>query len=132
MSDQKEVLTAMLAKAKEKLETGKLMRASGHYDDAASRAYYAAFHAISAALYAKGLSFSSHSQTIGAFNREFVKTALYPVGFGEKIQKLFDDRQTGDYDIASPIDGETADEDIAIAEDILGKVEEQLRSLHAI
>lgn len=56
------------------------------YDDAVSRSYYAVFHAISALLFTKGLSFSSHSQTIGAFNKEFVRTDIFPKYYSKKFK----------------------------------------------
>ena len=56
-----EVLRGMLAKANEMLSSASRDVAAGDYGDAASRAYYAVFHAVSAALAGRGLSFSSHS-----------------------------------------------------------------------
>jgi YgiT-type zinc finger domain-containing protein len=88
----------MLDKAKEKLTTAKIDYDAERYDDSVSRAYYAAFHAISAVLLSRGLHFSSHSQTIGSFNKEFIRHGHFPVDFTKNIQKLFNDRQTGDYD----------------------------------
>ena len=91
-------VNAILTKAESKLKTAKLNFENEQYDDAASRAYYGAYHAISALLFSKGLVFSSHSQTIGAFNKEFVKTDIFPRESTKIMQNLFDDRQTGDYD----------------------------------
>ena len=62
------VLDAMLAKADERLSTARRDLSASAFGDAAARAYYAAFHATSASLATRGLTFSSHSQTIGAFN----------------------------------------------------------------
>ena len=77
------------------------------------------FHAISALLFTKGLSFSSHSQTIGAFNKEFVRTDIFPKYYSKKIQTLFDERQTGDYDIRSDIDAIVAKDSIEFAKEVL-------------
>lgn len=68
----------LLDKAERMLEGAKSAHGAGFYEDAVSRAYYAAFHAVSAALASKHLSFSSHGQTLGAFNREFVATGMVP------------------------------------------------------
>ena len=110
-----EVLRAMLAKADEMLSSANRDVAAGDYGDAASRAYYAVFHAISAALAGRGLSFSSHSQTIGAFNREFVKTGVFPPETSRRLQRLFEDRQIADYDWKRHVDEETAKQDVADA-----------------
>lgn len=106
----------MLQKALEKLEVAKKDFELGYYGDASSRSYYAIYHAMSAALATKGLTFSSHAQTIGAFNREFVKNGLYPDDTYHKIQRLFDDRQMADYDWNATIDKDMAEQDITDAE----------------
>lgn len=98
------------------------------YDDCISRAYYAVFHAISAVLLSKGLHFSSHTQTIGAFNRDFVKTDVFPREFTREIQKLFNERQTGDYDYGNLLDVQTADADIATARRIIEACESYLET----
>ena len=92
----------------------------GYYGDAASRAYYAVFHAISAVLAKKGLTFSSHAQTIGTFNREFVKSGIFPSDTYRKVQRLFEDRQTADYDWNLNLDKNTAKKDIRDAEWLVG------------
>lgn len=47
-------IDAVLAKAGEKLSVPEMLLANGAWDDAVSRAYYAAFHAISALHLSKG------------------------------------------------------------------------------
>lgn len=114
-----DVLRAMLAKADEKLEAARQELSAGLWGDAASRAYYATFHALSAVLASKGMTFSTHSQVIGTFNREFVKTGLFPSDTARKIQRLFEDRQTADYDWQVTVDEATAQEDLAAAESLV-------------
>lgn len=92
------ILRAMLGKADEKLSAARAANWDGFFGEAASCSYYAAFHAASAVLAQKGLAFSSHAQVMGAFNREFVKTAILPADTTRRIQRLFEDRQTADYD----------------------------------
>jgi uncharacterized protein (UPF0332 family) len=101
------------------LEAAQSVVENGFFDDASSRAYYAAFHAASAALAGRGLFFSSHGQVMGAFNREFVKTGLCPVEAFQKIRRLFEHRQVGDYSATVSIDRATAERDIADAQWIL-------------
>lgn len=119
MSVDKEILKLMIEKAESKLEMANIALSNDQYDDAVSRSYYAVFHAISALLYTRGLSFSSHSQTIGAFNKEFVKTEIFPKNYSKKIQTLFDERQTGDYDIRSDIDAVVANDSIEFAKEVI-------------
>jgi uncharacterized protein (UPF0332 family) len=107
-----ENLSLMLAKSYEKLEAARRDFDAGSYSEVSSRSYYAVFHAISAVLASKGLSFSSHSQVLGAFNREFVKSGIFPHDTFRKIQRLFENRQIGDYDVLTRIDRKTAGKDI--------------------
>jgi uncharacterized protein (UPF0332 family) len=110
------VLKAMLEKADEKLQAAQRELMAGFHGESASRAYYAVFHAVCAVLAGRGLSFSSHSQAIGAFNRELVKTGIFPADTARKIQRLFEDRQTADYDWSIHVDEATAIEDVRDAE----------------
>jgi uncharacterized protein (UPF0332 family) len=119
LNAEKNDLAALLAKASEKLETARIMYENARYDDAVSRAYYAVFHAMTAALLSIKLSYSSHGQLIGAFNREFIKTGTFPKEFASVVQTLFDDRQIGDYGILITISKSSARKNIDKAEKMI-------------
>jgi len=121
-----DAVKTMIQKAESKLKTAWIDFESGQYDDSASRSYYAIFHAISAALFSKGLNYSSHGQTIGAFNREFIKSGIFPREYMLAIQKLFDERQTGDYDVFSSIDRDTASECVEDARKLIDGIKKYL------
>lgn len=115
-------IQAIVAKAEDKLKTARLDFANGQFDDAVSRAYYAVYHMMTAALFSREQVYSSHAQTIGAFNRDFVKTGTFPKEFTRMIQGLFEDRQAGDYDVIWRIDKATAQANIAHAEMICSSI----------
>lgn len=123
---QPETIKLMLTKARDKICSARIMLENGRFDDSVSRSYYAVFHAISAALYSKELSYSTHSQVIGAFNREFVKNGIFPRSFTKMIKRMFNERQTGDYDFDSWIDEQTARESLKNAESIITEIERYL------
>lgn len=79
----------------------------------------------------KGLHFSTHAQTIGAFNREFVKTGEIPV-ITKIIEKLFSERQIGDYDVESYLDAAIAKEDLEEAEKIIDACEAYLAKIYKV
>lgn len=112
-------LVAMMAKANEKLMAARRDLNDGYHGEAASRSYYAVFHALSAVLATEGLTFSSHSQTLGGFNKHFVKTGVFPKNTTRKLQQLFEDRQIADYDWITTVDEETARDDVQAAEEIV-------------
>jgi hypothetical protein len=118
----KEEIEKHLSKAESKLESAKTNLEHFQYDDAVSRAYYCAFHAISAILLTKELSFSSHNQTLGSFNKEFIKTNILPQKFGKWAYKLFEFRETGDYDVDASIDEILGKESISIATELLSSM----------
>lgn len=67
-------IAAYLERAERSLEAARQLALNGHYDFAASRAYYAAFYAATALLLHKGLEFSKHSGVIAAIHQRFVRT----------------------------------------------------------
>ena len=124
-----EALQAMLRKAEEKLAVSQRDLEMNFFDDAASRAYYAVYHAVSAVLAERGLSFSTHGQTLGAFNREFVKTNIFPADTFRKIQRLYGDREVGDYDWKQSVDQESAERDLEDAKNIVKACRNYLEKL---
>lgn len=108
MTDLREILSAMLDKARRKLAAAERAYDAGDWDDSSSRAYYAAFHAVSAVLRARNLVYSSHAQTLGAFNRECVLTGAFPREFTQSLTRLFEDRQLADYEVLHGLDRDSA------------------------
>lgn len=66
-------------------------------DASASRAYYAAFYAVSALLAFDQRSFVKHSAVERAVHRDLVKTGLWPAEIGAAFSWLSSLRYTGDY-----------------------------------
>ncbi len=127
-----DIIKNILLKCNDKFTISKELYELKHYDDAVSRAYYAVFHILNAVLFTKGLTFSSHKETIGAFNKEFIKTEIFPKKFSEKIKKLFEGRQISDYDVKKYIDKETAEESIKDTEEIISKCKEYLSAIYKV
>jgi uncharacterized protein (UPF0332 family) len=98
----KEEIRLTLEAAERKLRAAELLLEAGELGDAASRTYYAVFHAISAVHLSQGETYSSHAQAIGRFNEKYVKTGIFPATFTKIVTRLFEDRQTGDYSILYP------------------------------
>jgi uncharacterized protein (UPF0332 family) len=112
-------LQMMIQKATRSLEVAKQLAQQSNYDFASSRAYYATFYGMQAALLTKNLSASKHSGTIHLFNQHFIKTAIFPDEFSKSIGRLFRHRQTGDYTFDLRIDHATVQKDIQTAETVL-------------
>jgi uncharacterized protein (UPF0332 family) len=66
-------------------------------DASASRAYYAAFYAVSALFAFQQQSFTKHTALERAVHRDLVKPGLWPVEAGAAFSWLASIRHTGDY-----------------------------------
>lgn len=86
-----------LAKARECLASAEDEARSGRLSFAVNRCYYAVFYAASAALLARGKRFVKHSGVRAAVHRDLVKPGLLPEDLGRIYDRLFHDRQQGDY-----------------------------------
>ncbi len=98
-----------LVRADEDLEAAAELVRSGHYAQAGSRAYFAAFTAASAALLVLGESRSKHSGVLSAFNELLVKGGQIDEDVGRMLRWLFDLRNRADYRW-SPLSDEEASE----------------------
>lgn len=120
-------LEAMAGKARRSLRAARGHFETGDYDFACSKAYYAVFHMMQAALLTKGLGYSKHSGAISGFSQHFIRAGTFPRSFGQAIQRLRNHRETGDCAYLVSISKETAKEDIELAEAIVAEVESYLR-----
>ena len=127
-----QIIKKIIGKVNEKLSTSFLIFNNQYYNDAVSRMYYAVFHIISALLLIKGLTFSSHGQVIGNFNREFIKSKILPEDFSKKIEILFKYRQIGDYGTDEDIEKEKAEEIFHYAKEIVHKSKEYLSEMYQV
>ena len=71
----KELIKGYIQKAEGKLGVARRLFASGDYEDAVSRAYYAVYHATQALLLTEGQRAETHRGVITLFGLLFVKLA---------------------------------------------------------
>ncbi len=64
---------------------------------AVNRAYYAMFYAALALLATRQMGTSKHAGVLSLFDREFVKTGIFPRELSKSLRVAFDRRQTYDY-----------------------------------
>lgn len=93
-------------------------------DSAASRAYYAAFHAVSALFVEEGKTFSKHSAVLAAVHRDLVNTGRWSNELGADYSSLHVLRQVGDYGGSSHVDVHGATEAVEAAARIIEAVRE--------
>ncbi len=89
-----------LEKAEEFLRTAQLCEEQGWHNSGASRAYYAMFHAVRAALAHAGITRAwwSHGSLHATFSSELVRhRKVYPFQFVRAITEALELRHTADY-----------------------------------
>ena len=91
-------------------------------DSAASRAYYAAFFAVSARFALEGKSFRKHSAVEATVHRDLVKTGIWPTELGQGYSRLSETRSIGDYGELEHVSEASSAEAIQIAGEILSAI----------
>jgi uncharacterized protein (UPF0332 family) len=91
-------------------------------NSAANRAYYAAFHAVTALFALEGKSFSKHTAVRAAVHNELVKPGRWPVELGASYNDLMSARHTGDYGGAIHVSRAEAEDAITVAAQVLDAV----------
>jgi uncharacterized protein (UPF0332 family) len=116
-----------LDRARDDLAAANDLRASGHAPQACSRAYFAAFYAVSAALSLLGETRTKHSGVLSAFNDKVVREGGFDAETGRILGWLFDLRNTADYRW-DPVAASDAEEALVRASRFVRTVEEWIRS----
>jgi uncharacterized protein (UPF0332 family) len=93
-------------------------------DAAANRAYFAAFHAVTALLALEGTTYVRHSAVRSAVHRDMVRTGRWSVELGESYDMLFELRHVGDYGGALRVPSEDARKGVEAARAVLRSVHE--------
>ena len=97
-----------------------------------NRAYYAMFYAVLALLATKQLGTSKHSGAISLFDREYVKTGIFPREFSKALHLAFDQRQIHDYGEMIELDALTVEQAVANARVFVDQVQAYLAMNFAI
>ena len=97
MDETRTLVSYRLERARESLAEARLLLEQGHTNTFVNRLYYACFYAISALLLARDLSPAKHSGLRSLFHQNFVKTGTISAELGKTYDKLYDNRQKGDY-----------------------------------
>ncbi len=110
------------------LRSAEILLLDGDPDGAASRAYYAMFHAAEALLLSKGHEFSKHRAVHSAFARDFVNTGLVPVALHRALLDSYEDRLVADYDLTFRVSKEDAQRHVDSARELIAVVAAFLKS----
>ena len=120
------LISYRLERASESLRAARIMLENGMLTFSMNRVYYAMFYSVQALLVSRKVSFSKHGQVKAYFNREMIKTGIFPTEMGRLYNKAFEYRQKFDYiDFSSP-DREIVSEYLEKAIDFVSNIQEYL------
>ena len=75
--------------AKSDINSAKILLDAGEYRSSNNRAYYGIYHVISAIHALDGKAYKKHKDALANFNREYVKTEVFPRNIGRRISAGF-------------------------------------------
>ena len=121
---KKDLVLYRLQTARSDLKSARILLEAGEYRGANNRAYYAIFHAINAVQAVSGKAYKRHKDAIGSFNKDYVKTEIFPREIGRKIAEAEEIRHVSDYDDFYIASREESQRQVAVAEEFLQMAEQ--------
>ena len=112
--------------AKSDLKSARILLAAEEYKGANNRAYYAIFHAVNAIHALDGRAYKRHKDAIANFNKDYVKTEIFPRTIGRKIGEAEEIRHASDYDDFYFASKEESERQVAVADEFIQLVERYL------
>lgn len=109
--------------AKGDLKAARILLAAEEYKGANNRAYYAIFHAINAIHALNGNAFKRHKDAIANFNKDYIKTEIFPRDLGRKIGEDEEIRHASDYDDFYIASREESERQVVVADEFIQQVE---------
>ena len=95
---RKDLVLYRLETARKDLRSARALLAIEDYKGANNRAYYSIFHAINAVHAVSGKAYKRHKDAVANFNKDYVRTSIFPREMGRKIGQAEEIRHASDYD----------------------------------
>jgi len=126
ISSKSSMVKYWIEKAESSLKSSKREFEAGAYDFSVNRLYYTVFYAVSALLLEKDMSFKKHSGVRAFFHREYIKEGLIDTKWGKFYDRLFEDRQEGDYTAFVEFEKDYVKEKIELCEEFFNEARKLL------
>lgn len=95
---RQDIVIYRMGKAHQLLHDVDILVENELWNSTINRMYYACFHAVSALLIKNGIEVKSHMGVRQAFGLHFVKTGKVSLEYGRIFSRIYDKRQSSDYD----------------------------------
>ena len=126
IEDKNALITLRIQRAKETMDECKGNIQLGYWRSAANRLYYSCYYATCALLLKNDFSAHTHSGVLNQLGLHFVKKGVISKEQGKFFKRLFELRQSGDYDDWFDIDEEDVKPLIEPAEKFISTIESLL------
>jgi len=117
-----------LNQAKENLEEAKILYNANKFKGANNRAYYSIFHSIRSILALEPIDFKKHKDVVGYYNKNYIKTEIFPKNMGRKIADATSIREDSDYDDEFVVKKEITESQIQTAEEFINIAEKYIET----
>ena len=87
-----------LERAKTDVKSAKILFDAAEYKGANNRAYYAVYHAITAVHALDRKAYKRHKDALANFNKDYIRTEIFPRTMGRRISEAQEIRHASDYD----------------------------------
>lgn len=124
---QRELVLYRIETSKSDIKAAEILLSAREFRGANNRAYYGIYHAISAIHALDGNAYKRHKDALANFNKNYVKTEIFPRKLGKRIVEAEEIRHASDYDDFYLATKEEAEEQIQTAKELVKLVEEYVR-----
>jgi uncharacterized protein (UPF0332 family) len=128
LSDQQVLQLAQyrIQQAKDTLNEAEILAREESWRGTINRAYYAMFYTVLALVVVKGFSTSKHTGVLSFFDREYIKSGIFPESLSKQLHLAFERRQAQDYGEFVIVDENIAQETISNAVEFVDLIDTYL------
>ncbi len=124
----KELTNYRLQQAGETIQEAEGLFSMSLWRGTINRAYYAMFYAVLALAVLRQQVTSKHSGVLAFFDREFVKTGIFPKELSHSFHRAFESKQTNDYGEIFTLSVEEAKQTLEEAHNFVSTIERYIHS----
>lgn len=125
----KDLVDYRLSQARETLQEAEGLFHLSLWRGTINRSYYAMFYAVLALAVLRQQVTSKHSSVMAFFDREFVRTGVFPKDLSQVFHRSFESRQSSDYGETFTVNDEEAQQAVQDAHKFVTAIENYVTSI---
>ena len=128
---QKDLIFYRIETAQSDIKAAEILLNAKEFRGANNRAYYGIYHAISAIHALDGNAYKRHKDALANFNKNYIKTEIFPRKLGRKIVEAEEIRHASDYDDFYIISKDEVTLQLQNARRFVSETEKYLKGIYA-